>query len=261
MRGWILSVAVVLSACAQDAAQCMYSDTCPVGAACEQHADCLSLNCESGLCAVGCDRSDDCREGEACIESSTEGSRRCSATCEPTDYFWEPTPETICEAGRVTRCADAVSPEALCDVCGCPSGERCEHYARLTCATSGDCRCVPTVPVGSACTSHANCESENCSGSSDSASRRCQEPAGTPCTEGDGTCVFCNRPVAGGGLTCRQSCDGPTGDGCSTNELCLGNRTTREFACYTRCETSMDCFLWERCTDTSDGLFRYCAPD
>lgn len=251
----------LLSGCPADPGPCDRTNSCPVGAACSEHFDCESTHCAGGVCAEGCSSSADCAAAEACV-ASFDGPIRCSTTCDPFDGFLDAPPDTFCGDGLVTTCATHATPGDYCDVCGCPAGQRCAAFERITCAEAGGgCRCVTPLPFGSPCTSHEECESENCSGSSDSTMpRTCQAAAGAACTSAGGECVYCNLPREGT-TRCRQSCDASTAAGCSGGEVCLGSRTTREFGCYTRCESSSDCFIREHCDFAADGFTQYCAPD
>ncbi len=236
--------------------------TCAVGQSCSRDVDCTSLECTGGVCGPGCSSSADCAAGEACVytSSSSEDVRiACGTTCEGLSSIHGDAPGLVCENGHIVTCASAADPSAFCDVCPCMGGQvcrgavsasRCDDFA-------GACMCVTPQPVGSPCTSHADCESRNCSGTSDSTSRHCEVPAGTACAAGV-DCVRCDLPAIDGSLTCRQSCEYDSQCG-----LCLGNRTTHEFACFTECTNdSSECGPHERCDPVANDIQnrRYCAP-
>jgi len=222
---------------------------CELGEMCEDGNACMSRNCVDGTCVPGCTTGAECAPPQACVLNETR-SLSCSSTC----GLIVDSPGFFCEDGIVVTCATAADPAGHCDSCGCSDGASCIDMDPVFVCDARPCRCFVRRPVGAECTEHDECESGNCSGTDSSTGPRlCQLAPGTPCTTSDAMCRNCR---AG---RCRQSCGGDVR--CGSAEICVGNRTTQEFGCYTECTDDRGaCTLAESCDFVNMSTDRYCNP-
>jgi hypothetical protein len=223
--------------------------------------DCVSSNCDEGLCAPGCASANDCPSGSICISVDDGGSQRrfCSAICPPGPFHVVgDTGGLVCFEGTLRECADLADPGPVCDTCRCHTGDRCLDPDGTECrlATS-PCMCVSPAPVGAPCTSNVGCISFNCSGTPDGGSRHCQVAAGTDCdTSTD--CVHCDVP-ASSAQACRQSCERDADCG---GAICIPLSDPMEPACYVDCTLDGHCDGGAMCIPLpGDPRARfYCTP-
>jgi hypothetical protein len=240
--------------------------TCAIGAPCTDSLDCASSSCEAGVCTMGCTRAADCGAGQLCFAVPDGRGMRtlCSADCPPGTWRIEgDNAGLVCVSGHVVACSTLSDPGSVCDLCACPSGERCLNLGGFQCSLalgSMPCRCVAPLPVGSPCIAHVECQSLNCSGRTGNDGRHCEVAEGTPCGPGV-DCVHCNEPASADPtmLTCRQSCDG---DAECNGRLCVIDPGGLEAACYRDCTVEGRCDAGETCMPIAGDAHgrRYCAP-
>ncbi|MBN8609798.1 MAG: hypothetical protein J0L92_04410 [Deltaproteobacteria bacterium] len=262
---WVVLGVFACSACAPAPCAETARASCEIGAVCADATDCVSEHCgASGLCEPGCESDDDCAANELCdYESDFTRGRRCSTACSGDFDFLVDSPSggvewemgRACVDGQITPCAMVTDPEGEhCFVCGCDGGRLCSYV-------EGYPACIVPRELGETCEGNDQCASANCSGSPEGTSpRACQVAAGTACTMDDATCRHCDGPS--GAMACRQSCESDTDCGGSPYDICLGSRTTGNYACYRICDAEEPCRSTERCTfiESDPMNRRYCAP-
>ncbi len=269
MNRWAMWVGMLCVAAGPSCAAppCADSETaaCEIGEACAAGWDCLSGYCgASGRCEAGCESSADCAANEQCDYDAggTERGLRCTTSCTSDFDFLVGSPPAVawvtgraCVAGQITPCAMVTDPVGEhCNVCGCESDRLCAYVA-------GFPQCIVPRELGETCEGNDQCASANCSGSPEGTSpRACQQPAGTACTMDDASCRHCDGPP--GAMACRQSCERSEDCGPSTYDICLGDPTSGNFACYRVCDGEEPCPSTERCTFIEGDPMerRYCAP-
>jgi hypothetical protein len=228
--------------------------TCMAGEECRGDSSCASGRCEypsdpvaeAGRCSAPCDGPADCASDEYCT-LTFGGVTTCNRRC--VGELVGDTSGRFCQDGTAVTCESSPDRESVCDRCGCPgTGEECRG------CDSSFCYCAVPAAIGEPCTFNDLCRSGNCVGPE--GSRRCELASGTACGAATSTeCSRCDRPD----MACRQGCRG-IGD-CSANELCLGNRSTGEYWCYTDCsDSAVVCPSGTTCEYTADFSDEYCRP-
>jgi hypothetical protein len=112
------------------------------------------------VCSQPCGAGGACPAGGSCGVAG-DGTMACLPTCindVPTEY--------VCNQGVIIACGQADTPR--CEVCGCPSSQRCV-------VGTG---CVAKLDEGDACSQDSDCNTANCS----PFQRVCRAAVGEPCT-------------------------------------------------------------------------------
>ncbi len=229
---------------------CWAGGNCNDGESCQEDANCLSGRCTNGVCEGFCGSAADCPEGTFCV-AVTIGVRQrqqCGIACEDIVDAYGDHPGIVCAGGVAMRCEDLTDAGSYCDACGCPSGQNCTGGGY---GCYGSCECRAAQPFGSSCEMKEDCESLNCSGTSESTTRTCQAAAGTPCTPGGSECVWCEQ-IGAGSYQCMQSCEH---DSDCAGGYCLGSRDRHEFTCRDNCEYDRVCWVGFSCRYLPDINF------
>ncbi len=232
-----------------------------LGSPCTGDEECANAGaaarCQSGVCALPCNRSEQCAAGTVCStpDSSVEGTclrdcsvdRTCSVgtTCLP---LWRDGKFACFGADNRVRACKSVEVSFTCSrACGtslvsgrvacdggtfCPAGARCEGEA---CVCEGNSRAV-------------TCSGESCNGAN------CEDGSSWWCAPGGEGGVGCDDDISRFAVTC--SC----WDGTTRTAAC-GSRATCEALCADECSViKQDCSPGPRpkCSEvtTADGRAR-----
>jgi hypothetical protein len=189
----------------------------PVYATCYTDDNCASGSCAVliptlgyGICSQSCSNGGDaCPDGGACGVAA-DGTSHCFSSCAA---IGSAPMEFVCVQGAPVACAHA--DPARCDICGCPSSQRCVPGTG----------CLPKNDVGGACTADSDCNTNNCS----TLSGKCLTAVGQSCTGSN--CDRCYSATGTSFSYCSRTCT--TKADCNGG-YCLGYTGMSSF-CYPPC--------------------------